>query len=96
MMALLTVRLSDADERVVKSLRSKGVAIAQLVRDSLRQEEQRRASKPRGPKDVKRILSAIYERHPEPADLPPREVDPCDHRAVQAYIADRLNSKDLR
>lgn len=92
-MALLNIRLSEADAQRVRSLRKQGVAISELLRETLRTEYERRKRRPLKPKDIQMALDAIDAAHPDPVDLPLRTVDPLDRQAVRKYIAARLRRK---
>ena len=93
-MRLFNVRLSDEDSAKVMQLRRDGVSFADLVREAVRTKFVRRR-KPQKPKDIRAALEAIYAKYPDPPDLPPRQINTLDRRAVQKYIAERVRRETL-
>ncbi len=91
-MRLLTVRLSDSDQKRVSDLRSDGVAIADLVRDAIRAEHDRRR-RVRTPREIDELVAKIEAEHPIPRDSPRVPVDATDRHAVRKYIASQLKRK---
>ncbi len=95
-MGLLTVRLSESDEKLAKELRAKGVPIADLVRSALRKEHQRHTRKPRTAREVKKFLAELDSKYPIPPGTPSHGIDTTDRKAVQAYIVARLKRKKIQ
>jgi hypothetical protein len=88
---LVNVRL-DADRlRKAQTLRERGVALSDVVREAIDERYaalQQRDSQP----DVKTIVRRIFEQYPDPPDLPPREHDVHQRRAARAAILRKLRS----
>lgn len=86
---LVNVRLDEERLRKARKLRESGVALSDVVREAIdaRYEALRKLERPR---DVKAVLSRIFERYPDPPDLPPRTYDVHDRKAARVAIADRL------
>ena len=91
-MRLLNVRLRSEDAARVAALRARHVAISQLVRDAIRSEYERHRG-PLRPRQVDALLRALYERHPDPPDLPPPSVDVREPRAVRQAVVRRLRRR---
>jgi hypothetical protein len=88
---LVNVRL-DA-ERVHKAvtLRERGVTLSDVLRDAIDQRYAAlRLSEPKA--DPKDIVAAIFERHPDPPDLPDRDYDVHDRRAARRAIQRALRT----
>jgi hypothetical protein len=71
---LVNVRLDEERVRKAKRLRESGIALSDLVREAIdeRFEGLRTTARRRG---VAAVMTSILERHPDPADLPPRTYD---------------------
>jgi hypothetical protein len=91
-MPLLTVRLSDSDQKRVSDLGSDGVAIADLVRAAIRAEHDRRC-RVRTPEEIDDLMARIEAEHPIPPDSPRVPVDATDRHAVRKYIVSQLKRK---
>ncbi len=86
-MAMLNVRLSEADARIVKALKRRGVSASEVVRAALRAK----AAAYVVPDDTDAILAEMARRVPRG---PQRStVDATDRRAVQAFIRRRLTRR---
>lgn len=90
---LINVRLDEERYRRAQMLRERGMALSEVVREAiderfmaLRQSEAER--------DVKAIVSALFERYPDPADLPLREYDPHDRHAARRAVIRKLRRHD--
>lgn len=88
----MNVRLDEARLRKAQKLRDSGVALSDLVREAiderfeaLRQSQERR--------DARTIMKALFERHPDPQDLPPRTYDVSDAKAARNAIGRKLGHK---
>ena len=89
---LINVRL-DADRvRKAQRLRERGVALSDVVREAIdeRFSELRSESQP----DVTAIVRRMFDRYPDPPDLPLRDYDVHDRRAARKAIVDKLRSVD--
>jgi hypothetical protein len=85
---LVNVRLDSERLRKAQTLRRRGVALSDVVREAIdkRFSELRSTS----PFDVKAIVRRIFEQDPDPSDLPPRDYDVHDrHAARQAILRKR-------
>ena len=86
---LVNVRLDEARVRKVQALRERGVALSDLVREAI-DERFAALRQSESPPDVRAIVRGIFERHPDPADLAPRDYDIHDRRAARAAILRKL------
>jgi post-segregation antitoxin (ccd killing protein) len=86
---LVNVRLDAERVRKAQTLRERGITLSDLVREAIDQRflELRR---PDWQPDVRAIVQRIFERYPDPLDLPSREYDVHDRRAARAAILRRL------
>lgn len=90
---LINVRLDAERLRKAHQLRKSGVALSDLVREAI--DERYEALRVSGePGDVHGILARIFERYPDPSDLPPRTYDVSDAKAARAAIRRKLGRKD--
>jgi hypothetical protein len=82
---LVNVRL-DADRlRKARTLRERGVALSDVVREAI-DERFAELRQPESQLDVRTIVRRIFEQYPDPPDLPPRDYDVHDRRAARAAI----------
>lgn len=90
---LVNVRL-DAD-RVRKAfvLRERGVSLSDVMREAIDQRYAEISTFEFKP-DVKAIVRGLFERHPDPPDLPARDYDVHDRRAAREAIQRRLRRAD--
>jgi hypothetical protein len=79
---LINVRLDEERFRRAQALRERGMALSDVVREAiderfmaLRQSDAER--------DVKAVVRDVFERYPDPADLPLREYDVHDRHAAR-------------
>lgn len=85
---LINVRL-DADRvRKAQTLRERGVALSDVVREAIdgRFSELQSASR----RDVRTIVRRIFDQYPDPADLPSRGYDVHDRRAARTAMLGRI------
>lgn len=89
---LVNVRLDEERLRKARRLRESGIALSDLVREAIdaRFEQVARA---RTARDARAIIDRIFERHPDPADLPARDYDVHDRAAARKAIARTLRSR---
>ena len=86
---LVNVRL-DADRlRKARTLRARGVALSDVVREAI-DERFAALRKPESPPDVRTIIRRIFEQYPDPPDLPPRDYDVHDRHAARGAILRKL------
>jgi hypothetical protein len=85
---LVNVRLDAARLRKAQTLRERGVALSDVVREAIDQRfsELRSTSHV----DIKAIVRRIFEQYPDPSHLPPRNYDVHDRHAARKAILRRL------
>lgn len=85
---LVNVRLDPQRLRKVQTLRERGIALADVLREAVdeRFAELRRIEL----QDVGGIVARILERYPDPPGLPPRAYDVHDRRAARLATLRRL------
>ena len=82
---LVNVRL-DADRlRKAQILRARGVALSDVVREAI-DERFAALRSSESPPDVRTIVRRIFQRYPDPPDLPPRDYDVDDRHAARVTI----------
>ena len=88
---LVNVRLDAERQRKVQALRARGIALSDVVRSAIdeRFEALRQADAPR---DVRAIVRDVFERHPDPPELPPRDYDVADRYAARGAILRKLRT----
>jgi hypothetical protein len=86
---LVNVRLDEERLRKVRVLRERGVVLSDLVREAIDSKFEA-AVAPVQPADVPRMIEGLFERHPDPPDLPPRDYDVHDRRAARAAVQRKL------
>ncbi|MBI3049952.1 MAG: hypothetical protein HYY76_16755 [Acidobacteria bacterium] len=82
---LVNVRLDPDRFRKARTLRARGVALSDVVREAI-DEQFAALQRSTSPPDVRTIVRRIFEQHPDPSDLPGREYDVHDRRAARAAI----------
>ncbi len=89
---LVNVRLDERRLERVRKLRARGITLSDLVRDAIdRQYEQIVKSGDR--RDIDAIMTEIYQRHPDPRGLPPRNYHVHDRRAARKAVLRKLGRK---
>ena len=85
---LINVRLDAERLRKAQTLRERGVALSDVVREAIDERflQLRSESQP----DVKAIIRRIFDRYPDPPDLPPREYDVHDRHAARKAILGKV------
>jgi hypothetical protein len=85
---LVNVRLDAERWRKAQTLRERGVALSDVVREAIDERflELRSESQP----DVHAILRRMFEQYPDPPDLPARDYDVHDRRAARRAILGTL------
>ena len=86
---LVNVRLDPKRVRKAQMLREHGIALSDVLRQAI-DERFEALRKRESDTDVAAVVRGILERHPDPADLPPRDYDVHDRRAARAAIRRRL------
>ena len=87
---LINVRLDEERVRKARKLRDKGVVLSDLVREAIdaKFEAIGHAGEAR---DARRLVEHLFERFPDPPDLPPRAYDVHDRREARAAIRRKLS-----
>jgi hypothetical protein len=85
---LINVRLDSERFRKAQRLREHGVRLSDVVREAIDDRFLRLRSEPEP--DVKTLIRRIFERYPDPPDLPPRSYDVHDRRAARQAIVHKL------
>ena len=80
---LVNVRLDEKRLERARKLRARGIVLSDLIREAI-DKEYERLSQVSTRRDVEAIMKQIYERYPDPPDLPPREYDV--HNRAEAKI----------
>ena len=86
---LLNVRLDDNHARKARKLREGGVVLSELVRDVIDMEFARLEAVAL-PRDMKSVIDALFQRHPDPPELEPRDYDVHDRREARAAVQRKL------
>jgi len=88
---LINVRLDTDRLRKAQTLRARGVALSEVVREAI---DERFAALRRSecPLDVRAIVRRIFEQYPDPPGLPPRDYDVYDRRAARVAILRKLRA----
>lgn len=85
---LINVRL-DADRlRKALSLRKNGITLSDVVREAIdeRYEKLRTTSS----KDIGGLVRRLFDEHPDPPDIAPRDYDVHDRKSARTAIAHRI------
>ena len=91
---LVNVRL-DADRlRKAQTLRARGMALSDVVREAIdeRFAALRRSESPRDVRTIVRRIFPKFEQYPDPPDLPPRDYDVHDRHAARVAILRKLRT----
>lgn len=91
-MKLLNVRLTEEDAAKVAELRRQGVEFSTLVREAVHARHLALRERLQ-PKDVRRVLAAIYEEHPLDESEERLSVDATDRVAARGIIRKKLRRK---
>ncbi len=89
---LINVRLDPDRLRKARKLREKGVVLSDLVREAIDAKFAALGELPEA-RDAKEMIAGLFERYPDPADLPPREDDVHKRRAARAAIQRKLRGR---
>jgi hypothetical protein len=86
---LVNVRL-DADRvRKAQTLRERGVSLSDVVREAIDNRFES-LGPPEVPPDARAVVRRIFEQHPDPPDMAPRDYDVHDRRAARGAILRRV------
>jgi hypothetical protein len=86
---LVNVRLDEARVRKAQTLRERGVALSDVVREAI-DERFAELGRSASPSDVRAIVRSIFERYPDPPNLPRRDYDVHNRRSARAAIRRKL------
>lgn len=86
---LVNVRLDAERLRKTQTLRARGFALSDLVRQAI-DERFTELRQSESPPDVKTIVRRIFEQHPDPPGLPSRDYDVHDRHAARGAILRKL------
>jgi methionine aminopeptidase len=89
---LVNVRLDEERLRKVRMLREQGLALSDVIREAI-DERFEQLNRSRKVRDIRKIIQRIFERHPDPAGLPPRAYDIHDRKATRAAILAKLGRR---
>lgn len=86
---LVNVRLDEERLRKARSLRERGLALSDVMREAI-DERFERLNRSRNVCDVRNIIQDIFEQYPDPAGLAPRPYNVHDRKITRAVIAEKL------
>jgi len=89
---LINVRLDEPRLRKVRRLREHGIAISDVVREAI-DERYRQVAPVARHRDVRAIMTSLYERYPDPPGVPARSYDVHDAKQARAAIRRRLRRR---
>jgi len=89
---LINVRLDEQRVRKVRRLRERGIAISDVVREAI-DERYRQLAPVARQRDVRAIMTRLYERYPDPPNVPARSYDVHDAKQARAAIRRRLRRR---
>jgi len=89
---LINVRLDGEHLRKARALRERGIVLSDLMRDAIDStfEVVMGAEQPG---NVQRMITEIFERYPDPEDLPPRDYDVHDREAAREAIRRKMSRR---
>jgi hypothetical protein len=87
---LVNVRLDEERIRKAQILRDRGVSLSDVMRQAIDERFAAISTLELRP-DVKQIVRGLFERHPDPPGLPPRDYDVHDRRAARRAIQRELH-----
>ena len=85
---LINVRLDSERLRKARILRERGVTLSNVVREAIDERFLRLRPEPRP--DLKVVVERIFEKYPDPVDLPTRDYDVHDRREARQAIVRKL------
>lgn len=89
---LINVRLDEARLRKARQLREHGVILSELVREAIDARFEA-VNAARRPISVRDMVASVFERFPDPDDLPPRDYDVRDAPEARAAIRSALKRR---
>lgn len=87
---MLNVRLDSERLRKAQTLRRRGVTLSDVVREAIDERFSELQATTRV--DAKAVVRRIFEQHPDPRDLPPRDYDVHDRHAARRAITRKLRT----
>src|SRR5215475_13838658 len=88
---LINVRLDGDRLRKAQTLRARGMALSEVVREAI-DERFAALRRSKSPRDVRTIVRRIFEQYPDPPGLPPRDYDVYNRRAARVAILRKLRT----
>jgi hypothetical protein len=88
---LVNVRLDTERVRKAQTLRERGIALSDVVREAI--DERFLALRSESRPDVKAVIRRIFDQYPDPPDLPPREYDVHDRHAARKAILGKVRPR---
>jgi len=88
---LINVRLDEERVRKARKLRDHGIVLSELVREAIDSRFDALA-KPGDVLNVDALIDRLFERYPDPPDLPPRTYDVKDASQARSAIRRRLST----
>ena len=85
---LINVRLDEQRVRKVRQLRERGIAISDVVREAI-DERYRQLAPVARHRDVRAMMTSLFERYPDPPNVPVRRYDVHDAKQARAAIRRR-------
>ena len=89
---LINVRLDEQRVRKARRLRERGIAISDVVREAIDERFRRLGALERS-RDVQTIMTGLFERYPDPPNVPARRYDVHDAKQARAAIRRRLRRR---
>lgn len=89
---LVNVRLDENRLRKARALRERGVVLSNLIREAIDHRFDQ-VSGPRMPRDVEGLLARVFERYPDPPDLPPLGYNVYDRTEARGAIRRKLRRR---
>jgi hypothetical protein len=86
---LVNVRLDTDRLGKAQALRDRGVSLSDVLREAI-DERFAALRRSESPPDMRTIMKRIFERYPDPPDLPARDYDVHDRRAARTAILHKL------
>ncbi len=86
---LVNVRLDAERLDKVRALRERGIALSEVVREAI-DERFAALRRSEATPDVRAIIARVFDEHPDPPRLPPRDYNVHDRRAAREAILRRL------
>ena len=89
---LVNVRLDGDRLRKAQTLRERGIALSDVMREAIDERFaalRGSASQP----DVRALVQRIFEQYPDPPDLPARDYDVHDRRAARRAVLRKLRTR---